>query len=139
MYKFKYYCCPICGKRLFSGMTKCTRCENYIQPYESLHNAEYYLNKSMELFGNQDHAIEILVGEEVSHNPLYNSNITGKLGRATFNPPKEEKNVPKCPTCGSTNIKKISATSKVFGAAMFGLFSRTAHSQFECQDCHYKW
>ena len=42
-------------------------------------------------------------------------------------------NIPKCPTCGSTNIKKISASSKVFGAAMFGLFSKTARSQFECQ------
>ena len=48
-------------------------------------------------------------------------------------------NMPKCPTCGSTNIKKISASSKVFGAAMFGLFSKTARSQFECQNCHYKW
>lgn len=48
-------------------------------------------------------------------------------------------NIPECPTCGSTNIKKISTSSKVFGAAMFGLFSKTARSQFECQNCHYKW
>ncbi len=51
----------------------------------------------------------------------------------------EKSNFPKCPTCGSTNIKKISTSSKVFGAAMFGLFSKTARSQFECQNCHYKW
>lgn len=48
-------------------------------------------------------------------------------------------NTPKCPTCGSTQIKKISATSKVFGAAMFGLFSKTAKSQFCCKNCGYKW
>ena len=48
-------------------------------------------------------------------------------------------NVPHCPTCGSTNIKKISATSKVVGAGLFGLFSKTARSQFECKDCGYKW
>ena len=48
-------------------------------------------------------------------------------------------NIPKCPTCGSTNIKKISATSKVVGAGLFGLFSKTARSQFECKDCGYKW
>lgn len=48
-------------------------------------------------------------------------------------------NVPKCPTCGSTNIKKISATSKVVGAGLFGLFSKTARSQFECKSCGYKW
>ena len=52
---------------------------------------------------------------------------------------KQSSNVPHCPTCGSTNIKKISATSKVVGAGLFGLFSKTARSQFECKDCGYKW
>lgn len=45
----------------------------------------------------------------------------------------------KCPTCGSTKVKRISTTSKVVGATMFGLFSKTARSQFECLDCKYKW
>lgn len=45
----------------------------------------------------------------------------------------------KCPTCGSTNIKKISASRKLAGAIGFGLFSKTAKSQFECVDCKYKW
>lgn len=48
-------------------------------------------------------------------------------------------NQPKCPICGSTNVKKISATSKVLGASMFGLFSKTARSQFECKSCGYKF
>lgn len=46
---------------------------------------------------------------------------------------------PKCPTCSSTNISKISTTSKVAGAAFFGLFSKTAKSQFKCNNCGYKW
>lgn len=46
---------------------------------------------------------------------------------------------PKCPNCGSTRIKKISTTSKIAGAAMFGLFSKTARSQFKCEQCGYKW
>lgn len=48
-------------------------------------------------------------------------------------------NPPKCPTCGSTNIQKISATKKAAGAIGFGLFSKTAKSQFECKNCGYKW
>ena len=48
-------------------------------------------------------------------------------------------NQPKCPTCGSVNVKKISAASTVFGAGMFGLFSKTARSQFECKNCGYKF
>lgn len=48
-------------------------------------------------------------------------------------------NIPKCPTCNSTNIEKISATSKVVGAVAFGLFSKTARSQFKCKNCGAKW
>lgn len=46
---------------------------------------------------------------------------------------------PHCPTCGSTNIQKISLTKKAAGAGLFGIFSKTARSQFECKDCGYKW
>lgn len=48
-------------------------------------------------------------------------------------------NMPKCPTCGSLNIAKISATSRVAHGATFGLFSKTARSQFKCNSCGYKW
>lgn len=50
-----------------------------------------------------------------------------------------QQNTPKCPTCGSTNIRKISSTKKVAGAIGFGLFSKSAKSQFECKNCGYKW
>lgn len=51
----------------------------------------------------------------------------------------QQQNIPKCPTCGSSNIKKISTTSKIMGAIGFGLLSKTAKSQFECKNCGYKW
>lgn len=52
---------------------------------------------------------------------------------------REEENLPKCPTCSSTNIEKISSFDKAAGAVVFGLFSKTARSQFKCQNCGYKW
>lgn len=51
----------------------------------------------------------------------------------------EKSNQPKCPTCQSPNIKKISGGAKMLGALGFGLFSKTARSQFECLNCGYKW
>ena len=48
-------------------------------------------------------------------------------------------NVPKCPTCGSTRIQKISVSKKALGVFGFGLLSKTARSQFECKKCGYKW
>jgi len=46
---------------------------------------------------------------------------------------------PECPTCHSKNVRKISVAKRVVFAGTFGLFSKTARSQFECKDCGYKW
>lgn len=48
-------------------------------------------------------------------------------------------NIPKCPTCSSTNLKKISATSKVVNTAMFGIFGTKRYRQFHCNNCGYEW
>lgn len=48
-------------------------------------------------------------------------------------------NRPKCPTCGSTNIEKISTTKKVVGGAMFGLFSSDVRNSMHCKNCGAKW
>ena len=48
---------------------------------------------------------------------------------------------PKCPTCGCTEIRKISATEKVVNIGMFGLLGNKRKYQFECLNpaCKYKW
>ena len=48
-------------------------------------------------------------------------------------------NVPKCPTCGSTNIKKISGTRRWLGVGLFGIASSDVGKTRECNDCGYKW
>ena len=48
-------------------------------------------------------------------------------------------NTPKCPTCQSTNIKKISTTSKAVSVGLFGLFSQKVKRQFCCENCGYEW
>lgn len=50
-----------------------------------------------------------------------------------------QQNIPKCPTCQSTNIKKISATSKATNAMLFGLFGNKRKKQFHCNSCGYEW
>ena len=46
---------------------------------------------------------------------------------------------PKCPTCSSTNLKKISVTSKAVNTAMFGIFGTKRHKTFHCNNCGYEW
>ncbi|WP_395546691.1 MULTISPECIES: zinc ribbon domain-containing protein [unclassified Lacrimispora] len=51
----------------------------------------------------------------------------------------EENNIPKCPTCSSTNITRISATSRVINAGMFGLLGNKRKKTFHCNNCKYEW
>lgn len=44
-------------------------------------------------------------------------------------------NAPKCPTCGSLNVEKISTGKKIFGGAMFGLFSSDVRNTMHCKNC----
>ncbi len=48
-------------------------------------------------------------------------------------------NVPRCPTCGSINVERISLGSKAVGGYMFGLFSSNIRNTYRCKDCKYKW
>lgn len=48
-------------------------------------------------------------------------------------------NKPKCPICGSTNIKEISTLSKVTSFAMVGLLSSKIGKQMKCENCGYKF
>lgn len=48
-------------------------------------------------------------------------------------------NIPKCPTCGSTNIKKISSTKRFVSTGLFGLASSNIGKTMECKNCGYKW
>lgn len=144
-----HYYCPICGTSQFPTNAVCIKCRQQINPIKSLQNGDYYRNKSMDLYGDYSHWNDILVAEEVSKNPLYNPRMReSQVPKAVHdkilqdiiskNQPSST-NVPKCPTCQSTNIKKISSTKRAAHGFMFGIFSKTAFSQFECENCGYKW
>ena len=51
----------------------------------------------------------------------------------------KESNKPKCPTCGSTNVKKISTGKKAIGFATVGIFSSNFGKTYECLHCKHKW
>lgn len=48
-------------------------------------------------------------------------------------------NIPKCPTCGSTNISKIKTGEKLVGFAAVGVFSSNFGKSYKCGNCGYKW
>lgn len=50
-------------------------------------------------------------------------------------------NMPKCPTCGTTNIRRIRTSEKLGNAIMWGLYGNKRRQQFEClnPNCRYRW
>lgn len=54
--------------------------------------------------------------------------------------PRESiQNIPKCPTCQSTDIKKVSTASKAGSVFMWGLLSQKVKKQWHCNNCGYEW
>ena len=52
---------------------------------------------------------------------------------------KQPTNVPKCPTCGSTNIRKIGAGERTASILGLGLFSRKINKTWKCNNCGHTW
>ncbi len=150
-----HYYCPICGQTqmLLNNcyVRQCTGCRQTVMLQTSLHDYTYYQHKSVELYGDTTYWHEILIDEEVSKNPQFKKELVGsKMSKEEHDKilndiiksqikKQQELNAPKCPTCQSTNIKKISSAKKATHGIMFGIFSKTAFSQFECRNCGYKW
>ncbi|MDE6128733.1 MAG: hypothetical protein K2G16_06025 [Lachnospiraceae bacterium] len=73
------------------------------------------------------------LGEQLSPKQKALNNEAERLNRLA------QQNKPKCPTCQSTNLKKISTTSKVVNTAVFGIFGTKRHKTFHCNNCGYEW
>lgn len=104
--------------------------EQYIEPLGQLDTSLTAYKLNVEKYGRPTDDIEE-IHQQIREKAIYELH-EGRRKR-------EEENLPKCPTCSSTNIEKISSFDKAAGAVMFGLFSKTAKSQFKCRNCGYKW
>lgn len=51
----------------------------------------------------------------------------------------QQTNIPKCPTCGSTNIKRITTANRAVSVLTLGILSEKIGKNYECLDCKAKW
>lgn len=81
--------------------------------------------------------------DELKNNPEYDAVIAEQTGKGLYK--QSSANIsnyapkPKCPTCGSTNIKDISTLNRVVSVGLFGLASGKIGKTKECKSCGYKW
>ena len=139
--------CPACGAEVNPIANKCAYCDSNAEPMETLHDLEYYQNKSQELHGNIFHAMIILLNEEVKNNGIFTQEkYEMRMDNQYLNSieisnrvKSVRANIPKCPTCQSQNIRKLTAAKRITHGLAFGLFSKTARSQWVCDNCGNKW
>ena len=146
-----YHYCPKCGNITLppENNKKCNYCgEECLPTHISFSDS---LHHDWEKEPNYD-PDKIILEEYVKTNPLFDEDLYNK--RIALEKKQEEissyrlrmekkqaqrANVPKCPTCGSTNVEKISTAQKAFGFALVGLFSSNLGKTMHCKNCGYKW
>ena len=140
---YKY--CPKCGNIIsIDSVTNCNFCN---EPY-IVTDYEWILNDGGRGVTKRKEIFE----KYVKPNPLFDEELYNKRvaldkrqEEATSNRLRMEKqqaqkaNVPRCPTCGSTNVHPIPAGKKAVGFALVGLFSSNLGKSYECENCKYKW
>lgn len=90
-----------------------------------------------QLFNSRD---EILAKENAKYDQAMK---IGNAIRQGANPETAFKNngenIPKCPTCGSTNIERISGMKRFVTTGLFGLASSNIGKTMHCKNCGCKW
>lgn len=94
-------------------------------------NSDQLKQKSPEEF----HKLLIECENQISTEEL--RDITLSATKPYESTPKQ--NTPTCPTCGSTNVKKISGGKRWVTTGLFGLGSSNIGKSYECCSCKYKW
>ncbi len=145
--------CPSCGHLLDSKSEQvCIQCKITVTPVETKHDFEYYQKLAVE---ENPNCVAVMgayniINQEIAEYVKEHDGIYRPLRKEKYstNPPKyyeeepiiqPKKDVPRCPICQSTKIQKISAMKRATHGYLFGFFSKTAHSQFECKSCGYKF
>jgi predicted RNA-binding Zn-ribbon protein involved in translation (DUF1610 family) len=71
--------------------------------------------------------------------PLPNPDLTPQQIAQVNVQAQEWLNKPKCPTCGSTNVRKMGEVERGASIAAFGIFSKKINKTFKCNNCGYTW
>ena len=136
-----YGYCPKCGNVTFieTKNEKCNCCNTNLLPTPYTMN-EYLFGNSIDVNIDKKIFDEYIKGNSQFDEELYRSRINKEklLQQASLDKQREQ-NKPKCPTCGSTNVKHISTLNRAVSIGVFGLFSSKIGKNYECLNCKMKW
>jgi len=137
------YWCPEC-QNVFDDKfdiekNQCKQCGSlnvvYIPNNLSLNMGELFLISNISNDKNFCQAMVDLKEKDIIEYNLKLSQLKKQVEQQN-NIKQQDSNAIKCPYCHSTNIKKITNTSKAVHTALFGVFSVSRNSkQFHCNNC----
>ena len=121
--------CPICRSLYPEDFVKCNRCneeliDNEVYKKWNDNKRNEYMRKYKPMYKTKPSSVTV---NKLSVSIQHEQDIT------------QQQNTPKCPTCGSTNVRPISATKKATGFVLAGVFSSNFGKTMYCKNCGYKW
>lgn len=131
--------CPKCNGKYFDDDEYCSECN-----IQLIDNNEYNeILAELQMMTPKDrnkHQYENRYRIAYKYNYCYgNSGGISSISTPASSAVDKETNEPKCPTCGSTNVHKISTGKKALGFVTVGIFSSNFGKTMECKQCGYKW
>lgn len=132
--------CLQCGKEISDNtITTCPFC-NCIDlldknSYDSIIlNYKNASNSAKQMFYNDPTFIKMM-----SYHPDLFKRELPKQTYHNTQPTPTPQNIPRCPTCGSTNIRRISTLDRAVSVGILGIFGGKIGKNYECLNCKAKW
>lgn len=134
--------CPKCGYTNGSAYPedgnakdiKCTECNTILVQTDILCKG-FYKNFTLETEREYISEIANKYGGNQFQQEMYDEWVA-KLHAPSQRPAsKPQSNQPHCPYCNSTNLTKVSGTSRFASTLMFGIGSKKVGKQWKCNNC----
>lgn len=129
--------CPNCGRLKYWPDISCMHCSCVMVNYQRWTNADEQGKKKILSEYKQPSSYHPVEG----HPDLLEEDdkIDAKVRQELAEEQERAKYVPKCPVCGSPDLRKISATSKVLDVAFWGFAAGKPKKTYHCNNCDYEF
>lgn len=137
------YSCKVCAYRdekFYQSCPVCGATNSFVDEdmdiLQQLHCSQQLIDAMQKLRDSDIIEYELKMSQ---FRTQYDNKIAMQIEAQQRQTTQQSNNHPKCPTCGSMNIEKISVGKKIGGSFLFGIFSSDVRNTMHCKDCGAKW
>ena len=139
--------CPTCGSKYPDDFDICNACEVQLIDHKIAKEIHDYGVDNKKLQKKYPEECRIVLESRIKikerrRNSYKPSSVTisqSAMPNKSKIEPIQTKDIPKCPTCGSINIKRITTLDRAISIGFLGLLSGDIGKNYECLNCKAKW